>query len=56
MEVRRHLEREELNESEAEQSLRWSERIKGKNSTMIAIDEEIPKNVKQAKDSGDWEE
>ena len=53
MEVRRHLEREEQNESEAEQSLRKSERIKGKDSAMAMIDGEIPKNVKQAKDSGE---
>lgn len=56
MEVCRHLEREEHKESEVERSLRRSERVKDKNSAMIVIDEEIPKSVKQAKDSGEWEE
>lgn len=53
IEVRRHLKREEHNESKIEQSLKRSERVKDKNSAMIVIDEEIPKNVKQARDFGE---
>ena len=56
MKVRRErrLEREEHNESEIEQSLRRSKRIKDKNLAMIVIDEEIPKNVEQEKNSEEW--
>lgn len=49
MEVCRYLEREKHNENEIKQNLRRSKRIKNKNSAMIVIDEEMSKNVEQAK-------
>lgn len=56
MEVRRQLEREEQREKEMRMNLRRSNRIKDKNSAMIVMDEEIPTNIEQAKNSSHWNE
>lgn len=53
MELRRRLTQEEEGKDEAK-DVRRSERIKNKHIAMLIRDEEIPKNVKQAKD--EWKD
>ncbi|EZA59730.1 Copia protein, partial [Ooceraea biroi] len=50
-EVRSHIQRKENRRRDLEQNVRRSERIKNQQAAMLSMDEEIPKNMKEAKES-----
>lgn len=54
MELRRNLRREEEKRELRQKNIRRSERISNQQSAMLIMDEEIPKNIKEAKKSNNW--
>lgn len=54
MEVRRYLRREEEERELGQRNIRRSERIRDKQSAMLILDEEIPKNIREAQKSDCW--
>jgi len=55
MEVRKQLMREEKEKQQKKQNIRRSERIKNQHLAMLVKDEGIPKTIREAKESNDWE-
>jgi len=55
MEVQRNRERLEREKLFREEGVRRSERIKNRQSVMLVKDNEIPKNIEDAKKSIDWQ-
>jgi len=55
MEVRKQLMREEKEKQQKKENIRRSEKIKNQHLAMLVRDEEIPKTIREAKESNDWE-